>query len=361
MPGSIEAERSSGGAGVKIAIVGPARFRVAPPFAGGMEMHTHVLAAELTRAGHDVTVFAAGGAGVAVRAMLPVPAARIGRLDVLTDSDSELAEHQSYLDAMLELGRGDHDVVHVNAVHHVPFACRKVVGGLVTGTLHSPPYPWLLRAVGYDPDRPMPLAAVSDDTARVWRAAGIATGVILNGIDIDAWPLGPGGHGAVWSGRLVPEKAPHLAIDAARSAGVPLTLFGPLHDRAYFEAEIEPRLGGDVRYEGHVGVDELALAVGRADVAVVSPVWDEPFGLVVAEALACGTPVAAFARGALPDLVDEDAGRLAPPGDILGLATALLGASALDRKRCRAAAVRRFSARRMAGDYVQWWESKGVW
>ncbi|MBA3606749.1 MAG: glycosyltransferase, partial [Acidimicrobiia bacterium] len=157
--------------------------------------------------------------------------------------------------------------------------------------------------------------------------------------------------GAVWSGRLVAEKAPHLAIDAARMAGVPLRLLGPIHDAAYFRLCVEPRLGGDVEYGGHVSVPELAVAIGEASVAVVTPAWDEPFGLVVAEALACGTPVAGFARGALPELLDASTGALAPADDVEGLAAAIATAATLSRHDCRRRAERLFAVDRMVDDY----------
>jgi len=178
--------------------------------------------------------------------------------------------------------------------------------------------------------------------------------VIPNGVDLRSWRQGPGGTGAVWTGRLVAEKAPHLAIDAARLAGMPLRLLGPAHDPAYFDGMIRPRLGGSVEYLGHGTVAELADAVGSAAVAVVTPTWDEPFGLVVAEALACGTPVAGFAMGALVELVDSSTGRLARCGDVAGLADAMRAAAELDRDGCRARAREHFSVERMVDGYESW-------
>lgn len=341
---------------LRVAIVGPARFDVTPPFAGGMEAHTHALAIGLRRRGHAVTVFARGGdPELDVRPMLPVPVPAHGRADVVSDPDVARAESESYLEAMLHLAGDGFDVVHVNAVHYVPFACLAMVDGSVTGTLHTPPSPWLVRAMrAAVAAAGVRLVAVSATTAAAWALHGVAVDVIHNGVDTRAWSFGLGGGGAVWSGRLVPEKAPHLAIAAAKAAGVPLTLYGPRHDGEYFEAAIRPHLDADVRYGGHVGPADLARALRMASVALITPVWEEPFGLVVAEALASGTPVAGFAQGALAELLDDDTGVLVAAGDVAALAEGIARAQRLDRRQCRARAERGFSRQRMIDSYEAW-------
>ena len=342
-----------------VGIVATARFPISEPFAGGMEMHTHLLADELGRRGHDVTVYAAeGGDGCfTVAPMLPVAfaATEAARRDISAGATVSLAEHHSYLDAVLRLAAAGHDLVHVNAVHHLPFACSSMLSSVVTGTLHSPPTPWLESALALAAARANApeLVSVSNSNARAWQGVSIR-GVISNGVDLDVWRAGTGGPAAVWSGRLVREKAPHLAIDAARVAGMPLQLLGPAHDDAYFESEIAPRLGGDIEYLGHRPLAEVAAVVARSRVAVVTPTWEEPFGLVVAEALACGTPVAGFARGALAELLDERTGVLVGPDDVPALAAAMNAAGALDRADCRSLAEQRYSSATMVDAYERW-------
>jgi glycosyltransferase involved in cell wall biosynthesis len=176
--------------------------------------------------------------------------------------------------------------------------------------------------------------------------------VIANGIDLDRWPVGDGAGGyAVWSGRLVPEKGAHLAVAAAASAGIPLFLAGPAPDPAYLHDVLEPRLGRGARWVGHLDHAALARLVGSAAVAVVTPCWDEPYGLVVAEALATGTPVAAFARGAVPELVTERCATLAESGDVAGLAAAIRRSAGLCRTDARARALKTCSATRMIDEY----------
>jgi glycosyltransferase involved in cell wall biosynthesis len=341
---------------LRICLVASSRFPVREPFAGGLEALTHQLASELVRRGHDVTLFAAPGSDPA----LPVrhlsveefAASPAARRDVGSPPALWMAEHHAYLALMLDLSRDrgrTWDIVHNNSLHHLPVAMAAALSVPLVTTLHTPPLPWLESAaklsagVGH-------FTAVSDCTSRAW-AHAVASTTVLNGVDTDRWVAGPGGGPAIWTGRLVPEKAPHEAIAAARLAGVPLDVAGPLSDPAYFERMVAPHLGGDVRYLGHLSRDELVPVVGAARVALVTPSWEEPYGLVAAESLACGTPVAGYARGALPELVDASSGCLGPPGDVPDLARNMLRAVTLDRTLVRDGAVRRLSADRMVDEY----------
>lgn len=340
---------------LRICLVANSRFPIVEPFTGGLESMTWHLARELIRRGHEVAVFAAPGSdpdlGVVELEVDALPD-HPGRHDVGAPPYVEVAEHHAYLSLMLELAggaRGRFDVLHNNSLHYLPVAMARTLPVPVLTTLHTPPLWWLESAVRLDGGTST-FAAVSRHTAAAWSSITPST-CVLNGIDVDRWPAGPGGPTAVWSGRLVAEKAPHDAVLAARRAGVPLVLAGPVLDLDYFRAEVEPLLGAEATYVGHLSQTELAALVGGSSVAVVTPAWDEPYGLVAAEALACGTPVAAYARGGLPEVLSDDTGRLATPGDVGDLARAITDALTLDRAACRAHAVAELSLARMVDRY----------
>ncbi|WP_019145156.1 glycosyltransferase [Aeromicrobium massiliense] len=341
---------------LRICLVASSRFPVAEPFAGGLEAHTASLARALRRRGHEVSLFAAPGSDPSLDVhelpLQPFASSDAARSDVGAPPETWMREHHAYLGLMLDLareGRRRFDVVHNNSLHHLPVAMSSALEIPVVTTLHTPPVPWLESAMRYA-DPSAAFVAVSEYTSRSWSHA-VSSSVVLNGIDAAAWPAGPGGERAIWSGRLVPEKAPHVAIDAALQAGVPIDLAGPVLDPNYAREHVWPRLGPDVRYLGHLRQSDLATAVGRARVAIVTPEWDEPYGLVAAEAMSCGTPVAALRRGALPEVVDEVTGRLAEPGSTAALARAIADAAVLDRARVRRRSVERFALDRMVADY----------
>jgi glycosyltransferase involved in cell wall biosynthesis len=347
---------------LRICLIGSSRFPVCEPFAGGLEAHTFVLARELIRRGHEVTLYAGSGTdpslGARVLDVDRFESSRQAREDVGSVPELWMQEHHAYLGLLLELARADphtYDVVHNNSLHHLPIAMASALPSPMVTTLHTPPVSWLESALRFAPEHSR-FVAVSDHVGDSWRHVVNST-TIVNGVDTDLWASGPGGDGAVWSGRIVPEKAPHVAIDAARGAGLRIELAGPVFDADYCEREIVPRLDDDVRLLGHLRQRELAAVVGRAKVAIVTPAWEEPYGLVAAEAMSCGTPVAAVRRGAMPEVVDSMAGRLADPEDLPGLVGAVREAAELDRAGVRESACRRFGQARMVDDYERLYRS----
>jgi glycosyltransferase involved in cell wall biosynthesis len=251
-------------------------------------------------------------------------------------------------------GAEEFDVVVNNSLHHLPVAMAPTLSVPVVTILHTPPVPWLESAIAVAGGAGT-FVSVSAAMGRAW-AHAVPTSTILNGVDPTRWALGPGGPGAVWSGRIAPEKAPHQAIEAARLSGRPIVLAGPVMDRLYFDTEIRPRLGPDVTYAGHLDQRALAALVGAAGVALVTPTWDEPFGLVAAEAMLCGTPVAAYARGGLVEVVGPETGRLAASNDAEGLARAIDSAVLLDRTAVRQHAEAVHGLARMVDEYERLFE-----
>jgi glycosyltransferase involved in cell wall biosynthesis len=345
--------------GLRIALIASNRFPIAQPFAGGLEAHVWQLARGLVAAGHQVTLFAAlasdSALGCSELVVRDLRLSEAARSDPAMPALAFMNDHHAYLSLMLELARTDRDrfdIIHNHSLHYLPVAHAAALPTPMICTLHTPPTPWLESAITASGGAGVQFVAVSRHTAGMWSPMVTDISVVPNGIHTDLWPLGSGGGPLVWFGRITPEKGPHLAIDAARQAGRPLVLAGPRSDLDYFDSEVAPRLNERIRYVGHLPHTELAALVGRSAAALVTPMWDEPYGLVVAEALSCGTPVVAFARGGIPEIVDADCGRLVAPGDASAMAAAIAEAVALPRDRVRRHALERCSASTMLARYV---------
>ena len=352
---------------MRVVMLAAAAYPVVEPFAGGLECLTWHLVRGLRERGVDVSLFAAPGSDPRLDAtsidVAPLRVSRAARRDVAMVPEAWLREHHAYLQVMLALqARDDVDLVHNNSLHHLPVAMAGSVAAPFLTTLHTPPTPWLETAIKISSQprkhmRHSHFAAVSSHTARAWAHVARAQ-VVPNGVDVERWLPGPGGLGLAWVGRVVPEKAPHRAIEMARSSGRTLRIAGPIADRGYFDAQVAGRLGDGIEYVGHLGTDSLVELFGTSAVTLVTPDWDEPYGLVAAESLACGTPVVAIDRGGLREFVVPRVGVLLPrDADSKQAARAIERAASLDRAECRAHAVASCSADRMVEDYLDIYRS----
>jgi glycosyltransferase involved in cell wall biosynthesis len=343
---------------LRVALIASNRFPLRQPFAGGLEAHVWHLARALVERGHEVSLFAGSGsdlsldcAELTVRELTLSAAAQA---DPSAPPMAFMADHHAYLNLMMHLAdpHSGFDIVHNHSLHHLPVAMAPMLATPMITTLHTPPTPWLESALDVTGNTGTRFAAVSEHTADAWRHVAPDVTVVPNGVDFRRWPLGPGGDNLVWFGRITAEKGPHMAIAAARRAGLPLVLAGPVSDAAYFERAIAPSLGEHVRYAGHLNQDELSRLLGRSAVALITPMWDEPYGLVVAEAMSCGTPVVAFACGGIPEIVSPQSGRLVPPNDVDAMVDEIAAARSLPRIGIHRHAVGCCSAEAMVTAYL---------
>jgi len=343
---------------LRIGVLTHIQHPIRQPFAGGLEAFTYDITRGLQQRGHAVTLFASSSSAAELN-LVPVWSDDTyvnGARRHASLSEDYLQEHHAYLAVMQGIDDHGFDIVFNNSLHYVPATMASMIRTPMLTVLHTPPFFELInayRALRSSP-RNARFCTISAANARAWAELLPDCAVIPNGIDLAHWsPRGEPGEHAFWFGRLVPDKGAHLAIDAARLAGVPLRLAGHAVDPDYFAEQIAPRLGDGVEYLGHLPREVLVEELARASVALVTPCWEEPFGLVVAEALACGTPVAAFDRGALADLLDENTGALAAAGDVAGLADALRVARGKSRAACRRLAEAQWSHELMLTRYEQ--------
>jgi glycosyltransferase involved in cell wall biosynthesis len=340
---------------MRIGIIAHLKHPIAEPFAGGLEMHTHLLARSLRKRGHSVTVFASSRSDLEIG--VEAICAETAMMEVGTTEATDVAffrEHHAYLSLMTDLRHRDFDIIHNNSLHYLPVAMADSLPMPMVTTLHTPPFCWLESGLRLCAARNNAVVAVSQSVAALWNHVTPTDAVILNGIDLAKFAFhdraDPHGY-LVWYGRIVPEKGLHLAIEAARRIGLPLRIAGPVLDEGYYRTAIAPVMGADAVHVGHLAHDALAKLVGGARAFLCTPMWDEPYGLVVAEALASGVPVAAFARGAIPEILDARCGVLAVPDNVVSLAQAGLAALALDRRDCRRRAETLCDAERMVDRY----------
>jgi glycosyltransferase involved in cell wall biosynthesis len=343
---------------LRIAVVAPIRYPIAQPHAGGLESSVWNQVRTLRARGHEVLLCATEGSDFldGGPAEFTIPG--------LVWDDPSIATDTTYPDGYLEIAFAameralayiqDHadefDIVDNHCLHGLPLGWADRLGVPMVSTLHTPALPSMLAAYAECAEPRSAFLSVGEHTAAEWRREGIESTVLPNGIDTDAWRLGPGGPDLVWTGRIVPEKGTHLALEAAAAAGRRIVVAGRIGDAEYFADHVEPLLGSDAEYVGVLGQRDLAALVGRSACALVTPVWEEPFGLVIAEALATGTPVVSFDTGGIPEVVGSSTGAvLVPVGDVAAMASAVVAlADAVRseperRTRIRQDAVDRFS------------------
>jgi glycosyltransferase involved in cell wall biosynthesis len=329
------------GTDMRIAMIAPPWIPVPPPSYGGTEAVIDRLARGLQDAGHSVLLVCH-----------PESTCPVERVSVVHDAESvpigEVVRELTHVIGAYRLA-DDADIVHDHTCGGPLFGAGHVPLPIVA-TNHGP-FDEHLSLLYRAAVPPVHLVGISRAQAST---TPLPVRVIHHGVDVDTFPNGGGGGGyLLFLGRMHPSKGVHLAIRAARAAGWPLVIAAKMREaaeRVYFEREVEPLLGDDVRYVGEADAATKLQLLANADALVNPIVWPEPFGMVMLEALACGTPVVAMSNGAAPEIVDHArTGFLA--GDVEGIIDALRRVHDIDRGACRAAAAR-FSVARMVDRHV---------
>jgi glycosyltransferase involved in cell wall biosynthesis len=333
--------------GLRIAVVSPLHESVPPQLYGGTERVVSYLTEELVRLGHDVTLFASGDSRTRARLR---PGARMGlRLD--RDCHDPLAHHFAMLQDVAASAR-EFDVIHFH-VDYLHFPLSRALRLPAITTLHGRlDLPDLVPVYRRFSD--MPLVSISNaQRAPLPWARWVAT--VHHGIPAGLLRAADGSGGYLaFLGRISPEKRPDRAIRIARRAGMPLKIAAKIDraDAAYFESVVEPLLGPGVEFVGEIDDGGKQEFLGNARALMFPIDWPEPFGLVMIESMACGTPVVAYPCGSVPEVIDDGiTGRIVASEDEAVAALAHL--DRIDRGACRRRFEERFTDTRMAADYVR--------
>jgi glycosyltransferase involved in cell wall biosynthesis len=337
---------------MRIAILSPVWFPVPPSGYGGIEWVVSLLADGLAEAGHDVTLFASGDSytkGKLVAAYPEAPSADIGK------TTPELRH------ALACYERADEfDIVND---HSGPLGA--VLGAAVetpvVHTVHGP-------LVGFDGELYAALARVAPQVGLISLSLNqrkprpdlpwVAT--CHNALDLDAYPVhAERGQYLLFLGRMSADKGCHRAVEVAREAGLPLRIAGKMREpaeREYFETYVAPYLGDGIEYLGETSHGKKVALLQNARATLFPIEWEEPFGLVMIESMACGTPVIATRWGAVPEVIEHGRSGIVVD-DYREMAGALAAADELEPHECRRWVEEHFSAARMVEDYVGAYEA----
>jgi len=326
---------------MRIAVLSPVSWRTPPRHYGPWEAVVSLLTEELVDMGLDVTLFATGDSQTSAKlvAVCPRPYSEDHSVDPKVAECLHIAE-------IFERA-AEFDLIH-NHFDFLPLTYSGLVGTPVLTTIHGFSSPAIMPV--YSKYNSGSNYVSISDSDRSPDLDYIAT--IHHGIDVAQFPFRKDdGEYLLFFGRIHPDKGVHEAIQVAQQVGIKLVIAGIIQDTDYFAARVEPHIDGTtVEYLGSVGPDQRAGVLGHALALLHLISFDEPFGLSMVESMACGTPVIAFARGSIPEIVRHgETGYVVE--DIEGAINAVAAVREIDRSICRADVEKRFTSTRMAHDY----------
>lgn len=338
---------------MRIAVISPPWAPVPPVLYGGIELVVDRLAVGFQNAGHEVLLYATGDSTTPVPMQWVLEKAEGMRIGMA------VPEQRHVMHAYEAVSKWGADVVHDHSIIGPFHAADRYPDLPVATTIHGPFNEELTDLYERLNRSGTPIIAIShaqDESAPTVQCAR----VIHHGIDANDFPVGDGQGGyCLFLGRMSIDKGPHRAIAAAKKAGVKLLMAAKMREaweHQFFDEYVRPHLSDDIQYLGEVPHEEkLSLLAGAT--ALLNPIrWNEPFGLVMIEALACGTPVLAFPEGAAPEIVQDGVtGFLCADEDDMADKIGRVGE--LDRVACRAAIEGYFSTERMVNEHIELFSS----
>jgi glycosyltransferase involved in cell wall biosynthesis len=335
-----------------IAMLAPPWIPIPPPGYGGIEHVVALLCDGLVKLGHHVTLFAAPGSRSTANVHEVLTSSYPDDIGQSLYESDHVSRVLDVVDEMAEKGK-PFDVLH----DHCGFTTVAMADRMSTPLIHTLHGPFTADTSAFyrqHGDRAW-LVAISEAQRASAPADVRVAGVVPNPVDVEDWPFTSEKQDyAFWLGRFEDFKGAHRAIAAARQAHIPLVLAGRVQpgQEEYFQREIEPHLDNEqVRYVGEVGGDEKRELFANARTLLMPIAWNEPFGMVMVEAMACGTPVIAFAQGAATEIVEDHVnGYLVD--DVESMAAAIADLDQIDPAACRESVAKRFTPEIVAKGYV---------
>src|SRR6266571_4848281 len=355
---------------MRIALVAPLVSAIAQPYLGGTQALLADLAQGLLRRGHSVTLFARDDSfvpGIQIEPVVvprEVQPANFSKKSERAADTSFFTQANIFLDLFLQLQNrsAEFDVIHVHAFDWPAYACSTLIHDVpVLHTLHlpavSPEINTALRVLDQQ-GHPVTLITVSYACAHTYEPYTAIDAVIYNGLDLDAIPFSskPSKEAPLlFAGRIAPEKGVEAAIEIAAMAGYRLLIAGGIYDSQYFEERIQPKIqaaGDRVTYLGQLERLALWKIMGQS-LGLLFPIeWDEPFGLTAVEAMATGTPVIAYRRGAAEEIIRHcETGFLVEEGELTHAAALVDDLYDIPRASCRAHVEEKFALDAMIDAY----------
>jgi glycosyltransferase involved in cell wall biosynthesis len=363
---------------LRIAIIAHSLYPIAEPYAGGLEMITQLLCDELVAQGHEVLLYAHSDSQTQATLIPLLTRAQFEVMVYDNEHDSvgmsreELYQYLVYQHAMHDIitrdERGEIDVVHNHSLHHIPMMLGQAFGSRFFTTFHTPIFPQLrLALLILRQGTQTQFTAISGHQQQLF-AEFVPSHVVYNGIDVHSFtanvqPIKDEFY--FWYGRICPEKGTHLAMEYCQAAGKRLVIAGPKSNEDYFTQYVAPLLAEDGKvnkengtlplfdYVGHLSKAEINDYLGNVTALLFTSTWDEPYGLTLAESLACGTPVIGFDVGASAEIITPDSGIIVAKMDKEAFVQAFADINDISRQACRNRAEQFCSVAAMVDGYVQ--------
>ncbi len=360
-----------------IAIIAHSLYPIAEPYAGGLEMITQLICDELVARGHKVLLYAHADSQTQATLVPFMTRVEFDNTVYANEHDSvgmsrdELYQYLLYQQAMRDIitrhACGLIDVVHNHSLHHIPMTMGQVFGARCFTTFHTPIFPQLrLALLTLRLGTQTQFTAVSRHQQQLF-AEFVPAHVVYNGIDVQSFSANTQNvedEVYFWCGRICIEKGTHLAMEYCRAAGKRLVIAGPKSNQEYFDKYVAPLLTEDIKrsekegtsplfnYVGHLSKEQVNGYLNQATAMLFTSTWDEPYGLTLAESLACGTPVIGFDAGASAEIVTPATGIIVPKMDKEAFVQAFDDIKNISRQACRLRAEQFCSVAAMVAGYI---------